>query len=79
MRGYVSVDVDIDDVISSLSVKELQQLVDELYEDGYVAKKDKSVSTDDAWNDQIDKLFNNRWRLSEEDQKTILQITNKII
>jgi hypothetical protein len=79
MRGYVNVDVDIDDVISSLSDREVQELVDELYEDGYVAKKDKSVSTDDAWNDQIDKLFNNRWRLSEEDQKTILQITNKII
>jgi len=79
MRGYVSVDVDIDDVISSLSDRELQQLVDELYEDGYVAKKDESLSTDDAWNDQTSKLFNNRWRLSEEDQKTILQITNKII
>jgi len=79
MRGYVNVDVDIDDVISSLSVRELQQLVDELYEDGYVAKKDESPSTDDAWNDQTSKLFNNRWRLSEEDQKTILQITNKII
>ena len=79
MRGYVNVDVDIDDVISSLSDREVQELVDELYEDGYVAKKDKSVSTDDAWNDQTSKLFNNRWRLSEEDQKTILQITNKII
>jgi hypothetical protein len=79
MRGYVSVDVDIDDVISSLSVRELQQLVDELYEDGYVAKKAEFPSTDDVWNDQIGKLSNNRWRLSEEDQKTILQITNKII
>jgi hypothetical protein len=75
----ISVDVDIEDILWGMSIKEKQQLVDELYEDGYVAKKDEFPSIDDAWNDQTGKLFNNRWRLSEEDQKTILQITNKII
>lgn len=77
---YVSVDVDIDDILYSMSNYEKQQLVDDLYNDGYIAKKDNEVkSTDDAWNDQIHKLFNNKWRLSKEDEETILRITNKLV
>jgi hypothetical protein len=32
---YVSVDIDLDDIISGLSDKEKQDLIDDLYEDGY--------------------------------------------
>jgi hypothetical protein len=75
-----SIDIDIDDILYSMSSYEKQQLADELYEDGYLAKKDDAdKSTDDEWNEQVNKLFNNKWRLSKEDEETILQITKKII
>ncbi len=75
-----SIDIEIDDIMYSLSSREKQELVDELYADGYIAKKDDSEkSTDDEWNEQVHKLFNNKWRLSNEDEETILNITKKII
>ena len=79
--GYINIDVDIDEVLSSMNSRELQQLADTLYEDGYIAKKsDEANSTDDeTWNEQVNKLFNNKWRLSTEDEATILAITNKLV
>ena len=75
-----SIDIDIDDILYSLTSYEKQQLADELYEDGYLAKKDDAEkSTDDEWNEQVNKLFNNKWRLSKEDEETILKITNKLV
>ena len=75
-----SIDIDIEDVLYGMSDREKQELVDDLYDDGYIAKKsDEAKSTDDEWNDQIGKLFNNKWRLSPEDEATILAITNKIV
>jgi len=75
-----NIDIDIDDIMYSLSSWEKQELVDELYNDGYIAKKDNEArSTDDEWNAQVHKLFNNKWRLSKEDEEAILRITNKIV
>lgn len=75
-----SIDIDIEDVLYGMSDREKQELVDDLYNDGYVAKKsDEAKGTDDEWNDQIGKLFNNRWRLSVEDEQAILAITNKLV
>jgi hypothetical protein len=79
--SYISVDVDIDDVLYSMSDWEKQQLVDELYDDGYIAKKDprSDESSDSDWDEAVTKLLGNKWRLSKEDEETILRITNKII
>ena len=75
-----SIDIDIDDILYSMSSYEKQELADELYEDGYIAKKDDAQkSTDDEWNESVNKLFNNKWRLSKEDEETILRITNKLL
>ncbi len=74
-----SIDIDIDDIISGLMSYEKQELADELYEAGYIAKKDASErNSDDEWNDQVNKLFSNKWRLSKEDEEAILKITNKL-
>jgi hypothetical protein len=74
------IDIEIDDILYGMSSWEKQELVDELYNDGYVAKKDTSErNTDNEWNEQVDKLFNNKWRLSKEDEETILRITNKLV
>ena len=78
--SFISIDIDIDDIISSMGSYDKQMMVDELYDDGYIAKKDSEASsTDDVWNEQVHKLFNNKWRLSKEDEETILKITNKIV
>lgn len=78
--SFINIDIDIDDIISNMSSYDKQMMVDELYADGYIAKKDNEAkSTDDEWNEQVHKLFNNKWRLSNEDEETILKITNKII
>ncbi len=75
-----SIDIEIDDIMYSLSSWEKQELADELYANGYVAKKDVSErNTDDEWNEQVNKLFNNKWRLTKEDEETILRITNKLV
>lgn len=78
--AYYTIDVDIDDILSDLTSSELQELVDNLYEDGYVAKKDpryESADYDD-WDEKVGKLLRNKWRLSKEDEETILRITSKI-
>ena len=68
-----SIDIEIDDIMYSLSSYEKQELADELYENGYIAKKDISEqNTDDDWNESVHRLFNNKWRLSKEDEETIL-------
>jgi hypothetical protein len=79
--GYVSVDVDIDDVLWSLSSYEKQELVDDLYDGGYIAKKDYRSENNQYsdWDEAVEKLKGNKWRLSKEDEETILQITNKIL
>ncbi len=75
-----SIDIDIDDIISGMMSYEKQELADELYAAGYVAKKDTSErNLDDEWNEEVNKLFNNKWKLSKEDEETILRITNKLI
>jgi hypothetical protein len=78
--SFINIDIDIDDIISNMSSYDKQMMVDELYADGYIAKKDNEArSTDDEWNEQVHKLFNNKWRLSKEDEETILRITNKLV
>lgn len=75
-----NIDIDIDDILCGMMSYEKQQLADELYQEGYVAKKDSEArNTDDEWNEQVNKLFNNKWRLSKEDEETILKITNKLV
>jgi hypothetical protein len=75
-----SIDIEIDEIIYSMTSWEKQELVDELYADGYVAKKDTSEKNlNDEWNEEVNKLFNNKWKLSKEDEEAILRITNKLI
>ena len=46
-----SIDIEIDEIIYSMTSWEKQELADELYAAGYVAKKDTSErNLDDQWN-----------------------------
>lgn len=78
-----SIDIDIDDILWSMTNYEKQELVDELYDDGFVPKQMNRVHPDDVVTDNFDKevskLLGNSWRLSKEDEATILKITNKLV
>lgn len=78
-----SIDIEIDDIMYSLSSYEKQELADELYDNGYLPKQLKGTLADDEdtddWDEQVKKLRGNKWRLSKEDEETILKITNKIV
>jgi len=75
-----SIEFDIDDILNSMMGYEKQELADELYDAGYVAKQiEKELDDEDGWDVEIKKLKGNKWRLSKEDEETILKITNKII
>jgi hypothetical protein len=76
------IEIDIDDILYDMSDYEKQELVDDLYEDGYIASKDVRSDVDgdlSEWDKGVKKLFGNAWRLSKEDEATILAITNKIV
>jgi hypothetical protein len=80
---WISIDVDIDDVLYNLSDREKQKLVEELYDDGFVQTQ---ISTDDSnnnlldvmWTESVTKLLNNRHMLTSEDEEIIKKISNKI-
>lgn len=76
-----SIDIEIDDILYSLSSYEKQELADELYDDGYCPKQVQQVMDEDLddWDEAILKLKGNKWRLSKEDEEAILRITNKLI
>jgi hypothetical protein len=84
----ISIDVDIDDILWGMTSYEKQELVDELYEDGYVPKQVKEIADREEaiksagqfdFDGQVQKLVGNSWRLSNEDVETILRITNKLV
>jgi hypothetical protein len=78
-----SIDIEIDEILYSMSSWEKQELADELYDDGYVPKQMGGVHPDDAligeFDTEVTKLIGNSWRLTKEDEETILRIANKIV
>jgi len=78
-----SIDVDIDDILYGMTDWERQDLADALYEDGYTPKAlNHAIPTraiDSDFDEQVLKLIGNSWRLSKEDEETILRITKKIV
>jgi flagellar motor switch protein FliG len=74
--SYVSVDVDIDDVLWFMSSKEKQQLVDDLYVDGYIPTPLVDRHTDDFSN-ACRKLMGQAWRLTREEEEFIINISKR--
>jgi flagellar motor switch protein FliG len=74
--SYVSVDVDIDDVLWGMSSKEKQQLVDDLYEDGYIPTPLVDRHTDDFSN-ACRKLMGQAWRLTREEEEFIINLAKR--
>lgn len=75
------INIEIEDILWDMSDYEKQELVDDLYEDGYVAKKDIRSDDDGDYNEfdsAVSKLLGNGWRLTTEDEALIIQIANKL-
>ena len=79
--SLISVDLDRNDIMYRMTSYDKQQMADELYDDGYCPKQVQQVMDEDLddWDEAILKLKGNKWRLTKEDEETILQITNKLI
>jgi len=76
----LNVDVDLDDVISSLSDRKIQRLVDELYDDGYLPTELDSYNTfitNDEFGEMVSKLNATRLTLTPEDESIIRNILAK--
>lgn len=77
--SYISVDVDLDDVIDGLSKREKQELADDFFKDGIVAKADKRIEPESDFDKLVFRFIGNKHKLSLEDEQTIINIANKII
>lgn len=80
----VSVDIDIDDILYDMSSDELQNLVDDLYDDGYVPKQlsggvseEQKNVLDMEWDELVKKMSKLRLQISIADEETLRNILNK--
>ena len=69
------IEVDVDDFLSACSDSEIKELVQALKDDGHLDEGELDNDFDIA----LRKLAGNSWRLTKEDEETILKIANKII
>ncbi len=69
------IEVDVDDFLSACSDSEIKELVQALKDDGHLDEGELDNDFDIA----LRKLVGNSWRLTKEDEETILKIANKII
>ena len=77
--SYISVDVDIDDVLWGMRSSDKQELVIDLYDDGYIPKqvqKELDKHTDN-FNQACEKLKGQSWRLTREEEEFIVNISKR--
>jgi hypothetical protein len=70
------IEIEVDDFLSACSDSEIKELVQALKDDGHLTDGGRDGDDFDA---AVEKLIGNSWRLSKEDEETILKISNKII
>lgn len=92
----VSLDVDLDDIYSSLDRFDRRELLEYMQKDGYISElckisndgtieaplsieKAHIIESEDLFNDALKKLFNNSWRLSNDDIDVVISISKKIL
>lgn len=82
--SYVSIDVDLDDILYGMSGWEKQKLAENLYNNGYVpeevekAEKRKMLhAAEDEYQTALEKL-NGKWnRLTPEEEEFIINISKR--
>lgn len=68
--------VDVDDVLNDMSVREIQDLVDDLYDDGYIPKQVQNKHIDD-FSEACRKLIGQAWRLTKAEEEFIINISKR--
>ena len=82
-----SIEIDITDLLWDMSDYEKQELVDELYSDGFIPEGctplrppvADELESSENFDEVISKMLGNSWKLTKEDEETVLRISNKII
>jgi hypothetical protein len=79
--SYITVDIDIDDILWNLSDREKQKLVDKLYEDGFfpeeIEKKQNLSASNDDFEESLDKLRGKCHLLTLKEEQTINNIAKR--
>ena len=73
-----SLDIDPEEFVDDCSLSEIQELVKYLKESELIQGTDGTPS-DCVWNDAVVKLLDSNWKLSVEDERTILNICSKLV
>lgn len=85
---YINMDIDLDDIIDGLASHEKQELVDELYSDGYYqtelekqiyasSEYDNVSLNEQLFREQLGKISSNYLSLTDEEQELILKISKR--
>lgn len=76
------IDVSVSDIIDMLKVTEIQELVDDLYADGFVPSgihgTPELTMQDEDWNKTLEVLGRRRLELTLEEEQTILNIAKRV-
>jgi len=85
---YINMNIDLDEIIDGLSSYEKQELVDELYQDGFYQKElekqiegfydyDNASLNEQMFREQLGKISSNYLSLTNEEQEIILKISKR--
>lgn len=82
--SYVTVDIDVDEVLWNMNSREKQQLADDLYEKGYkpkpIEKQEERSSPsipESFYLEAIDKLSKNYHQLTSEEEQQIINLAKR--
>ena len=77
--SYVSIDVNINDVLWGMRSSDKQELANDLYDDGYIpiqAQKELNKYKDD-FSKACEKLKGQSWRLTREEEEYIINLSKR--
>lgn len=73
-----SLSIEPEEFVDSCSAVELEELVNYLKEIGALRGLGRAPE-DEAWNGEVQKLLDSKWKLDRRDEEAVLQICNKLI
>lgn len=77
------IDIDVDEFLDECSTHEIEEAIDWLRKSGYLTLLDEAIEgpqsfQDEDFNNALLKLVGNRFKLSVEDEQTIMAIANRL-
>ena len=75
---YINIDVDFDEIYSSLGIRDKEELVKMLKEDGYFDESPEAVNfTQSEFLEAVDKIRASYFRMSPEDTQLIVDLAKR--